>query len=351
MAGGLIADGHSVTVAGIGTTDSEHTENGVRVITLRAYHFPKLAWCLNRRMLETFFESEVRSGRIDLIEVPDFEGWMPFYYRACPVVVRLHLSATTIALHAGIRPRRGVRWCEGRTLGQNRSWIGVSRHSLELTRLTFSARPVRDTVVYYPSVLPDPADSLFDHCFKFDYILFAGALSKRKGVMKLAEAARTFLPRLPGVHLVFVGPSVVENGHSSEWHIRQVVGPDLVDRVHFTGRVSRSAVVRLMRRARSFVFPSTLETLGLVVTEAMLCGCPVVTSNAPPFNEFLIDGENAVLVNDTDPKTLAKRIVDLLNDSKRAAAIARKALSTARECFSVASCVRDSLQFYRECSR
>jgi len=45
-----------------------------------------------------------------------------------------------------------------------------------------------------------------------------------------------------------------------------------------------------------YVYPTKLEGLGLTVVEALSCGLPVITTDAPPMNEFVIDGYNGLLV-------------------------------------------------------
>ncbi len=45
-----------------------------------------------------------------------------------------------------------------------------------------------------------------------------------------------------------------------------------------------------------YLYPSTLEGIGLTIAEAMACGLPVITSDNPPMNEFVQHGENGRLV-------------------------------------------------------
>lgn len=45
-----------------------------------------------------------------------------------------------------------------------------------------------------------------------------------------------------------------------------------------------------------YVYPSRLEGIGLTVMEAMACGLPVISTDTPPINEFVIDGFNGKLV-------------------------------------------------------
>lgn len=45
-----------------------------------------------------------------------------------------------------------------------------------------------------------------------------------------------------------------------------------------------------------YVYPTVLEGIGLTIAEALACGLPVITTNEPPMNEFVVDGENGKLV-------------------------------------------------------
>jgi glycosyltransferase involved in cell wall biosynthesis len=46
-----------------------------------------------------------------------------------------------------------------------------------------------------------------------------------------------------------------------------------------------------------YVYPTILDGIGLTIAEALACGLPVITTNEPPMNEFIVDGENGKLVN------------------------------------------------------
>jgi 1,2-diacylglycerol 3-alpha-glucosyltransferase len=67
------------------------------------------------------------------------------------------------------------------------------------------------------------------------------------------------------------------------------------DDVTFTGYVSDRELIRLYSTADAFVSASDTETQGLVVLEAMACGCPVVVRNALGFKDFVEDRRNGML--------------------------------------------------------
>jgi glycosyltransferase involved in cell wall biosynthesis len=52
----------------------------------------------------------------------------------------------------------------------------------------------------------------------------------------------------------------------------------------------------LVRRSDVAVYPSRAEGFGLPLLESLTLGVPVVTTDAPPMNELVRDGENGRLV-------------------------------------------------------
>lgn len=71
-------------------------------------------------------------------------------------------------------------------------------------------------------------------------------------------------------------------------------------------------------------------TSPLKLFEYMACGMPIVASNLPAIREILRDGENAVLVEPSDPIALADGVRKLLNNGKMAESIAVRAFSDVR---------------------
>jgi glycosyltransferase involved in cell wall biosynthesis len=341
----LTRAGHSVTVVGCGDHHSERADAGVRVVTLARGRVPRVSWLIDRIALHRWLKREVSAGRCELIEIPDYEGPLPFPFSACPVVVRLHLSETAIARETGRRPRLGVRLSERLTLRTHRRWIAVSEHSLALTIETFKLRPQDTATIYYPIEIAHP-DGAAPPDLPELFVLFAGYVCARKGAYNLAEAARLFLPRFAGLHLVFLGGLPVEDGIPAEARIRTLVGADLASRVHCYGRVSHAALLQCMSRTCAFVFPSRLETFGIVVGEAMLSGVPVVTSICPPFPEYVTDGQTGLMVPPDDAAALSAAVCRILEEPAFALRLTTAARRLVTERFSLGACVRLSEQFY-----
>jgi|ERR1017187_2613851 glycosyltransferase involved in cell wall biosynthesis len=341
MARAMADAGNDVTVAGIGNTSDERRSEGVRVITLARSHLHRGYGMVDRWRLYHWLRRDVPEQRTQMIETPEFEGFLAAPFSECPVVVRIHLSATAMAASAGRPAPASLRWYEHHLLRHHRNWIGVSRFALRLTEETFGLHPLRGRVIYLPVTLPESGPISPPP----DYLLFAGTVTPRKGVYVLAEAARRVLTESLQTHLVFAGRIP---DHSAVDTIRAIAGPDVAPRIHFTGPIERACLAAYMRRARAFVFPSTLETFGLVTAEAMLASTPVVVCDCGPNPEFIHSGENGLLVPPNKPGVLADTLLHLLRSPDLAAELAENGRRTVEREFSVDRCMLRSQEFYRE---
>jgi glycosyltransferase involved in cell wall biosynthesis len=70
--------------------------------------------------------------------------------------------------------------------------------------------------------------------------------------------------------------------------------------VTFTGYVPDEDLAPLYSGAEAFVYPSFYEGFGLPVLEAMCCGTPVITSQAPALTELTAGSALAVDPDDVD---------------------------------------------------
>jgi L-malate glycosyltransferase len=334
--------GHEITVVGLGAPGEcgkVEWDADIRVVTLGRSTVRGMAWLVNRLRIHRWLSREARSGRIELIETPDFEGMVPFPFKACPVLVRLHLSATAIARQARRRVPPTLRWCESATLAQHREWLAYSSHALDITKDVFGSNPRSARVTGL--ILPERKTTQ-PGAMPWPYILFAGTVSERKGAIRLARAARRVLASRSDLHLVYAGECMIGEEILSE------LGREHVERLHLLGRLAREEVLDLMSRAAVFCMPSHLETFGFVVAEAMLQGCPVVALDAAPFDEIIKNGESGLLVNPTDDVALTEGLERVLAESAFAARLATAGRDTARRRFDEESVSREMMEVYEE---
>jgi glycosyltransferase involved in cell wall biosynthesis len=130
-------------------------------------------------------------------------------------------------------------------------------------------------------------------------LLFVGGLSQRKGIANLLEAVDQLGD---AVTLTIVGHKAAEDCVPlNEALIRHKYIPSL----------PHEEILKIMREQDVFVFPSLFEGFGLVITEAMSQGTPVITTNRTAGPDLIEDGENGWLV-EAGSTTALKQCIEML---------------------------------------
>lgn len=144
-------------------------------------------------------------------------------------------------------------------------------------------------------------------------VLFVGRLVEKKGLRFLIEAIPHVLKRVPDASLTVVG-----FGPEEEAIRKQVEELGISGRVCFVGAASQQELPSFYRRAKVLVAPfvqansGDQEGLGLVVVEAMGCGCPVITSDLPALREVGTCFSGFVKLPPGDPLKLADALIHML---------------------------------------
>jgi glycosyltransferase involved in cell wall biosynthesis len=121
-------------------------------------------------------------------------------------------------------------------------------------------------------------------------------------------------------------------------------GLGLSKKVDFLGSKSPKELAAIYQRADVFVLPSAGEALPSVVTEAMVCGTPVVATDVGGVREQL--GGYGICVAPGRPDELAAAITNVLDHYEQFAARGETASAYAREQFSIESMVDRHLGLY-----
>jgi glycosyltransferase involved in cell wall biosynthesis len=93
--------------------------------------------------------------------------------------------------------------------------------------------------------------------------------------------------------------------------------------------VPRGELDDIYRRASVLVFPSLCEGFGMVITEAMAYGVPVITTNNTGGTELIEHGRNGFLVPIRDAERLAASMQWCLDNREEVVAMGRRAQQTA----------------------
>lgn len=170
-------------------------------------------------------------------------------------------------------------------------------------------------------------------------VVAAGRMNEQKNPGLLVEVSRAVLPRLPDVHVVWIG----DGEHRDEVE-RTLLDAGIRDRWTLTGWVANP--FPLIGRAAVFALPSRYESFGYVTLEAMVLGRPVVSTAVAGSRDLVAEGETGYLVPPGDPGAFADALARVLGDPAHAEALGRAAAERARR-FSRERMAAELLEVYR----
>jgi glycosyltransferase involved in cell wall biosynthesis len=151
-------------------------------------------------------------------------------------------------------------------------------------------------------------------------VTYIGRLAREKNLDLLLEAWDAIVPERGSAQLVLVGQGPLED----EIRRREIPG------VHVTGLLHGRELAQAYASADLFVFPSTTETFGNSLLEAMGSGLPPLVAASGGVLEFSEHGENAWLVEPDSTPAIAEGLLRLLQDEALRRRLARGALRAAK---------------------
>ncbi|MCP9930436.1 glycosyltransferase family 1 protein [Cyanobium sp. AMD-g] len=132
-------------------------------------------------------------------------------------------------------------------------------------------------------------------------LLYIGRLSAEKQIDRI----RPVLEAMPQTRLALVG-----DGPHRQQLERHFEGTATT----FVGYLAGQELASAYASGDAFLFPSSTETLGLVLLEAMAAGCPVVGANRGGIPDIVSDGVNGCLYDPDQPASLPTAVERLLGD-------------------------------------
>ena len=180
----------------------------------------------------------------------------------------------------------------------------------------YDVNPERVDVVYQPvnrllytdyeGVCPE---TLASNVNGKPYILYVGSINSRKNLLGAIKA----LELLPGdlqIPIVVIG----DGREYKQKVLNYIAGHSLQDMVIFSPeKVGLEGLRYLYRNAQMLIYPSFYEGFGLPVVEALLSGCPVVTSNVSSLPEAA--GPYSLLADPDNIQDISDKMSSILTDS------------------------------------
>ncbi len=349
MARALARGGHCVRVVGAGVGSPRvrvEMDEGVEVVRLPEARHP-LGWLGDRIAVYRHVAQWARRGEVEVVEVPDWQGWAAGWPPLpVPIVTRLHGSLTYFALEMQRPVERQAFWLERASLRRSQFLSSTSRYTAEQSRRAFhlDGRPCR--VIYNPVDCPSPPQD----GRSTTEVVFSGTLTEKKGVVPLIQAWPRVVARFPEARLHVYGKDTSNPSlPSMKAKLQQMLPTQAASRVSFHGHAARSEVLAALGRARAGVFPSFAEAFAMAPLESMAAGCPTVYSRRGSGPELIRDGVDGLLIEPSEPHSIASALLRLLDDESLAHRLGRAGRERIDRDFSLASTMAQQVDFYREC--
>ncbi len=300
-------------------------------------------------------ERVARRTPIDIVEMEESFGWFADVARrtSLPTVARLHgpafLSLIEHELESPFAREKIER--EGEALRNFPAITSPAARTLAQTVERYRLEPKRAVHIVNPVAmhLQTPVWRL-NACDR-NRILFVGRFDLRKGADIALRAFRKLLEIRPEASLTFVGPdSGLPHPDGAPVHIGQYCDSlfpgELRDRIDYRGPLPNEEVARLRAKAMVTLVASRWENAGYSMLEAMLQGCPLVSTDAGGCPETVIHGVNGRLAKSGDPDDFAAQLYAMLADPEAAEAMGDAARRHVLEKHSPACVAAESLAFY-----
>ena len=136
-------------------------------------------------------------------------------------------------------------------------------------------------------------------------VVFAGRLSKEKGIKTLIEICKN-IPN--DIDLVIIG-----DGPEAE-NIKKIESK--YDNIHYLGSMNHNQTISLINGSEVLIQPSLSEGISTTILESMVCKTAIIASNIGGNTELIQDNESGFLVEPTNHEMFCKKIVELISDER-----------------------------------
>lgn len=336
MVHALEAAGHQVTVlarSGVRLPSGEIIRNDPRrslVERLRKRLPGDDARAAGARLIRRQFALARRHGPIDIFEIEESFGWGGLLVGrlGCPIVIRLHgphfvgRNAIETPAVKALSDRREI-W-EQEAIARADAVTSPSERLLVATLAYHQVKPAIARTIPNPIENVPEADRWSRTESDPKQILCVGRFDLRKGADIVLRAFAQAAARDPDIRLTMVGP---DNGLAREDgppirfadFVADAIPADVQPRITFAGKLSRSEIGSLRRKAGITIVGSRFENFAYSVAEAMAVGAPLIVSDSFGNGEMVEDGVTGLVVPIGDVDRTAEAILRMAANPDEAA--------------------------------
>lgn len=346
----LVQNGVNVTIVGLNyENEYEFVEDrGVKIYRLNYKNIKRLGWYFGAKAISNKIAEINKIDPIDLVEASELGLFCIDKIKNIKYVIRLHGGHHFFAESENRKINFWKGFQEKRSFKKADAFIPVSNYVKIHTSkfLSFNNKPVE--MINYPIDIDffSPKNTVV----KKHSIVFVGSVCEKKGVRQLIQSFPYIKKEFPDATLEIYGREwFYPDGTSYTTMLTEVELPKLgklSKDIYFHGLVDYDKIPEKYSMAHVCVFPSHMETQGLVAPEAMAMKKVVVFTKEGPGPETISEYETGLLCDPFNPKDIAEKINWVFSNEAKAIEIENNARTFVLEKFSADAITKKNIDFF-----
>lgn len=346
----LVKKGLKVSVVGINYVDQDETHiiDGIKIYRLKKSVVKGFSWYLNSKKINSKIKAIHKKDPIHIVESSELGLAFINKLKDIKYIIRLHGGHHFFAESENRKINKWKGFQEKKSFSKADGFIAVSQYVKKHTEqyLSYHNKPIAyisnpiDTDFFKPIINTQLANK----------IVFAGTVCEKKGIRQLIQAFPYVKKEFPDAALEIYGRDwFYPDGSSYIQMLKEKELPQLgeiIKDIHFHGAISYSNIPLAYSEAEVCVFPSHMETQGLVAPEAMAMEKPVVFTKLGPGPEAIEDFKTGLLCDPYNPKDIAEKIVWLLANKEETEIIGKNAREFVRQKYSLENNIKQNIDFF-----
>lgn len=352
MARQLVKRGHRASVLGFSwvTEFRQEDDHGVNVYRFPAKAVGKIG------LVRSYLEQSRLIHRLNAqIAIDSIEG-SELSFGLLPgrlpgkKIIRIHGGHNFFSATLDEPKRFSTSLIEKLSFARADHFCAVSRFAADITGRLMGI----DTL--HIAILPNPVDTRLFRPYseipeRDGLMVFAGGLREKKGIRQLLQAMPRVVEGHPSAHLWIHGADTKDRRTRQSFLqlLEREMSPGISNHIAFRGAVAHDELPKINALACVLVYPSWMETQGIVVVEGMASGKAVVASQTGPGPELIENGVSGVFCDPHDPDSIADSLIQLIANPEMRASLGKNARKRAEQLFSLDVLIPRNIKFYEEC--
>ncbi|WP_296314979.1 glycosyltransferase family 4 protein [Winogradskyella sp. UBA3174] len=344
----MVKRGHTISIVGIGETHEEIQldDKGVNIYRLPVSKLPAGKFISNTRNINAKIKKLNKAQSINIVESAEMGLVFKNKISSIKYCIRLHGGHHFFSESEN----RKVHWWQGfkekLSFKKADGFIAVSEYVKSHTAkyLSYHNKPLE--IINYPintdMFSPDASINV-----NANNITFAGTICEKKGIRQLIEAMPLLRAKNPYLHLHVYGREWFYKDGSSYTEMLKTKYKSIIEAcVTFHGVIPFNDLPKKYAEAMVCVFPSHMETQGLVAPEAMAMKKPVVFSELGPGPETIENYKTGLLCNPHNVDDIVEKVAWFLNNKDKIESIGDNARAFVLHKFNLQAILDKNISFY-----